>query len=129
LGEDFGNRERILKLLRYATSNNDDVNTSLADYKARMKEGQKAIYYVTADSLNAAKNSPQLELFKKKGIEVLLMSERVDEWAMNFVQEFDGTPLQNVSKGLLIWVIYKMQKRKSTRTSSGTIQTCDRKTG
>ena len=99
LGEDFGNRERILKLLRYATSNNDDVNTSLADYKARMKEGQKAIYYVTADSLNAAKNSPQLELFKKKGIEVLLMSERVDEWAMNFVQEFDGTPLQNVSKG------------------------------
>ena len=99
LGEDFGNRERILKLLRYATSNNDDVNTSLTDIKARMKEGQKAIYYVTADSLNAAKNSPQLELFKKKGIEVLLMSERVDEWAMNFVQEFDGTPLQNVSKG------------------------------
>ena len=99
LGEDFGNRERILKLLRYATSNHDDVITSLADYKARMKEGQKAIYYVTADSLNAAKNSPQLELFKKKGIEVLLMSERVDEWAMNFVQEFDGTPLQNVSKG------------------------------
>ena len=99
LGEDFGNRERILKLLRYATSNHDEVSTSLADYKARMKEGQKAIYYVTADSLNAAKNSPQLELFKKKGIEVLLMSERVDEWAMNFVQEFDGTPLQNVSKG------------------------------
>ncbi|MCU4483030.1 molecular chaperone HtpG [Acinetobacter ursingii] len=99
LGEDFGNRERILKLLRYATSNHDEVSTSLADYKARMKEGQKALYYVTADSLNAAKNSPQLELFKKKGIEVLLMSERVDEWAMNFVQEFDGTPLQNVSKG------------------------------
>lgn len=99
LGEDFGNRERILKLLRYATSSNDDISTSLADYKARMKEGQKAIYYVTADNLNAAKHSPQLELFKKKGIEVLLMAERVDEWAMNFVQEFDGTPLQNVSKG------------------------------
>ncbi|MCO8052734.1 molecular chaperone HtpG [Acinetobacter towneri] len=99
LGEDFGNRERILKLLRYATSSNDDINTSLADYKARMKEGQKAIYYVTADNLNAAKHSPQLELFKKKGIEVLLMAERVDEWAMNFVQEFDGTPMQNVSKG------------------------------
>lgn len=99
LGEDFGNRERILKLLRYATSNHDDVKTSFADYKARMKEGQKAIYYVTAESLSAAKNSPQLELFKKKGIEVLLMSERVDEWAMNFVHEFDGTPLQNVSKG------------------------------
>ncbi|MEX5380755.1 molecular chaperone HtpG [Acinetobacter towneri] len=99
LGEDFGNRERILKLLRYATSSNDDISTSLADYKARMKEGQKAIYYVTADNLNAAKHSPQLELFKKKGIEVLLMAERVDEWAMNFVQEFDGTRMQNVSKG------------------------------
>ena len=99
LGEDFGNRERILKLLRYATSTNDEISTSLADYKARMKEGQKAIYYVTADSAAAAKNSPQLELFKKKGIEVLLMADRVDEWAMNFVHEFDGTPLQNVSKG------------------------------
>ncbi len=99
LGEDFGNRERILKLLRFSTSNNDDVSTSLADYKARMKEGQKAIYYVTADSLSAAKNSPQLELFKKKDIEVLLMADRVDEWAMEFVNEFDGTPMQNVSKG------------------------------
>ena len=79
LGEDFGNRERILKLLRFSTSNNDDISTSLADYKARMKEGQKAIYYVTADSLSAAKNSPQLELFKKKDIEVLLMADRVDE--------------------------------------------------
>ncbi|WP_180066900.1 MULTISPECIES: molecular chaperone HtpG [unclassified Acinetobacter] len=99
LGEDMANRERILKLLRFATASNDEVVTSLADYKANMKEGQKAIYYVTADSLNAAKNSPQLELFKKKGIEVLLMTERVDEWAMEFVFEFDGTPLQNVSKG------------------------------
>ena len=99
LGEDLGNRERILKLLRFASSINDEVVTSLADYKARMKEGQKAIYYVTADSLMAAKNSPQLELFKKKGIEVLLMSERVDEWAMEFVNEFDGVPMQNVAKG------------------------------
>ncbi len=99
LGEDFSNRERILKLLRFATSTNEEISTSLADYKARMKEGQKAIYYVTAESLAAAKNSPQLELFKKKGIEVLLMADRVDEWAMNFVHEFDGTPMQNVSKG------------------------------
>lgn len=99
LGEDFGNRERILKLLRYATSSNDEITTSLADYKANMQEGQKAIYYVTADSLIAAKNSPQLELFKKKGIDVLLMADRVDEWAMNFVHEFDGTPLQNIAKG------------------------------
>ncbi|WOE31103.1 MULTISPECIES: molecular chaperone HtpG [unclassified Acinetobacter] len=99
LGEDFTNRERILKLLRFATSNHDEVTTSLAAYKARMKEGQKAIYYVTADNLNAAKNSPQLELFKKKGIEVLLMTERVDEWAMEFVHEFDGVAMQNVAKG------------------------------
>jgi molecular chaperone HtpG len=99
LGEDFGNRERILKLLRFSTSTNDEIATSLADYKARMKEGQKAIYYVTADSISAAKNSPQLELFKKKGIEVLLMADRVDEWAMEFVNEFDGTPMQNVAKG------------------------------
>ncbi|MFD1438202.1 molecular chaperone HtpG [Acinetobacter sp. ANC 4282] len=99
LGEDFGNRERILKLLRFSTSTNDEIATSLADYKARMKEGQKAIYYVTADSLSAAKNSPQLELFKKKGIEVLLMADRVDEWAMEFVNEFDGIPMQNVAKG------------------------------
>ncbi|RLL35349.1 molecular chaperone HtpG [Acinetobacter cumulans] len=99
LGEDFGNRERILKLLRFATSTNDDVSTALTDYKARMKAGQKAIYYVTADSLTAAKNSPQLELFKKKDIEVLLMSERVDEWAMEFVIEFDGLPMQNIAKG------------------------------
>lgn len=99
LGEDFNNRERILKLLRYSSSNNDEVSTSFADYKARMKEGQKAIYYVTAESLMAAKNSPQLELFKKKGIEVLLMADRVDEWAMNFVHEFDGLPLQNIAKG------------------------------
>ncbi|MDV2469554.1 molecular chaperone HtpG [Acinetobacter chinensis] len=99
LGEDFTNRERILKLLRFATSTQDEVVTSLEAYKARMQEGQKAIYYVTADSLSAAKNSPQLELFKKKGIEVLLMGDRVDEWAMEFVHEFDGTPMQNVAKG------------------------------
>ena len=99
LGEDTGNRDRILKLLRFSTSTNDEVTTSLTAYKEAMQEGQKAIYYVTADSLNAAKNSPQLELFKKKGIQVLLMADRVDEWAMEFVHEFDGTPMQNVSKG------------------------------
>ncbi len=97
LGEDFGNRERIAKLLRFASTQGEGV--SLADYKARMKEGQDAIYYITADSLAAAKNSPQLEVFKKKGIEVLLMTDRVDEWALSFVPEFDGTPLQSVAKG------------------------------
>ena len=99
LGEDFGNQARIAKLLRFASTTSDTVSVSLADYKARMKEGQEAIYYITADTLAAAKNSPQLEVFKKKGIEVLLMTDRVDEWALSFLHEFDGTPLQSVAKG------------------------------
>ena len=99
LGEDFGNQERIAKLLRFASTTSDTTSVSLADYKARMKEGQEAIYYITADTLAAAKNSPQLEVFKKKGIEVLLMTDRVDEWALSFLHEFDGTPLQSVAKG------------------------------
>jgi len=99
LGEDMSNQERIAKLLRYATSTNDGLETGFADYKERMKDGQKAIYYLTAENLAAAKNSPQLELFKKKGIEVILMTSRVDEWAMNFLTQFDGTPLQNIAKG------------------------------
>ena len=99
LGEDQANQARIAKLLRYATSTDEAVATGFADYKARMKDGQKAIYYLTADNLAAAKNSPQLELFNKKGIEVILMTARVDEWAMNFLHEFDGTPLQNIAKG------------------------------
>ena len=99
LGEDFGNQARIAKLLRFASTTSDAVSVSLADYKARMKDGQDAIYYITADTLAAAKNSPQLEVFKKKGIEVLLMTDRVDEWALNFLRDFDGTPLQSVAKG------------------------------
>ena len=99
LGEDFGNKERIAKLLRFASSTTDTATVSLADYKVRMKEGQEAIYYITADTLAGAKNSPQLEVFKKKGIEVLLMTDRVDEWALNYLNEFDGTPLQSVAKG------------------------------
>jgi molecular chaperone HtpG len=99
LGEDFGNRDRLAKLLRFASTSSDEVSVSLAHYKARMKEGQEAIYYITADTLAAAKYSPQLEVFKKKGIEVLLMTDRVDEWALNFLNEFDGTPMQSVAKG------------------------------
>ncbi|MFN7445572.1 MAG: molecular chaperone HtpG [Curvibacter sp.] len=99
LGEDFGNRERIAKLLRFASTTSDTASVSLADYKARMKEGQEAIYYITADTLAAARNSPQIEVFKKKGIEVLLMTERVDEWALSYLTEFDDTPLQSVAKG------------------------------
>ncbi|MCF8209363.1 MAG: molecular chaperone HtpG [Rhodoferax sp.] len=99
LGEDFANKERLSKLLRFASTSTDSASVSLADYKARMKEGQEAIYYITAETLAAAKNSPQLEVFKKKGIEVLLMTDRVDEWALNFVHDFDGTPMQSVAKG------------------------------
>ena len=99
LGEDFANRDRLAKLLRYASSTTDTITVSFADYKARMKDGQDAIYYITADTLAAAKNSPQLEIFRKKGIEVLLMADRVDEWALNYLHDFDGTPLQSVAKG------------------------------
>ncbi|MEO6291411.1 MAG: molecular chaperone HtpG, partial [Burkholderiaceae bacterium] len=99
MAEDFGNKDRLAKLLRFASSTTDTVSVSFADYKARMKEGQEAIYYITADNAAAAKNSPQLEVFKKKGIEVLLMTDRVDEWALNYLNEFDGTPLQSVAKG------------------------------
>ena len=99
LGEDFANKDKIAKLLRFASSTTDTVSVGFADYKARMKEGQDAIFYITADSLAAAKNSPQLEVFRKKGIEVLLMSDRVDEWALGFLNEFDGTQLQSVAKG------------------------------
>ena len=99
LGEDFANRDRIAKLLRFASSTTDTATVSFADYKTRMKEGQDAIYYITADTLAAAKSSPQLEIFRKKGIEVLLMADRVDEWALNYLHEFDGTPLQSVAKG------------------------------
>jgi len=98
LGEDRANQGRIAQLLRFASST-QEATTSLADYKARMKEGQEAIYYLTAETLNAAKNSPQLEVFQKKGIEVLLLADRVDEWAMAQLPEFEGTPLQSIAKG------------------------------
>ncbi len=99
MGEDAANRERLARLLRFASTAQEGVSVSFADYKARMKEGQEAIYYITADSLSAARSSPQLEVFRKKGIEVLLMTDRVDEWALGFLHEFDGTPLQSVAKG------------------------------
>ncbi len=99
LGEDFANQGRLAQLLRFASSTTDTISVGLADYKARIKEGQAAIYYITADTQAAARNSPQLEIFRKKGIEVLLMTDRVDEWALSFLREFDGTPLQSVAKG------------------------------
>ena len=101
VGEDFANKERIAKLLRFASTHTDtpDETVALADYVARMKEGQEKIYFVTAETFTAARNSPHLEIFRKKGIEVLLLSDRVDEWVTGYLTEFDGKPLQSVAKG------------------------------
>jgi molecular chaperone HtpG len=98
VGEDHQNQERLAKLLRFA-STHADSGVSFLDYVSRMKEGQEAIYYVTADNLATAKNSPQLEIFRKKGIEVLLLTDRVDEWMLSHLYEFDGKPLTSVAKG------------------------------
>lgn len=100
VGEDHTNQERLVKLFRFA-STHADKGVSMEDYVKRMKEGQEAIYYVTADTLAAAKNSPQLEIFRKKGIEVLLLTDRVDEWMLSHVYEFEGKPLQSVAKGAI----------------------------
>lgn len=102
-GEDFANKEQIAKLLRFASTQTDseEQNVSLADYVERMQEGQESIYYITADSFAAAKNSPHLEIFRKKGIEVLLLTDRVDEWLSSSLTEFDGKPLKSVTKGEL----------------------------
>jgi molecular chaperone HtpG len=101
LGEDFANRDRIAKLVRFASTHTDSAEqtVSLADYVARMKPEQTKIYYVTADTWQAAKNSPHLEVFRKKGIEVLLLTDRVDEWALAYFTEFDGKPLASVARG------------------------------
>ncbi|HLO65363.1 MAG TPA: molecular chaperone HtpG [Azonexus sp.] len=101
VGEDHANKDKIAGLIRFASTQGDGDKqvVSLADYIARMKEGQEKIYYVTADSFNAARNSPHLEIFKKKGIEVLLLSDRVDEWVVGHLTEFDGKQLQSVAKG------------------------------
>ncbi len=101
--EDYGNREQIAKLLRFASTHNDaaEQTISLADYLGRMKDGQDKIYYISADSFAAAKNSPHLEIFRKKGLEVLLLTDRVDEWLMSHLTEFDGKHFQSVAKGAL----------------------------
>lgn len=101
VGEDFANRERIARLLRFitTTSDADEPTVSLADYIGRMKEGQEKIYFITADNLKAARSSPHLEVFRKKGIEVLLLADRVDEWLVSHLTEFEGKSLQSVAKG------------------------------
>lgn len=101
VGEDHANQARIAKLLRFATTNTDspEQNVSLTEYVSRMKPGQDKIYYVTAETFQAAKNSPHLEIFRKKGIEVLLLADRVDEWLVSHLRDFDGKTLQSVAKG------------------------------
>ena len=101
MGEDYANKDRIAALLRFASTQADttDETVSLADYIGRMKPEQEKIYYVTAETFNAAKNSPHLEVFRKKGIEVILLSDRVDEWVVSHLTEFEGKPLVSVAKG------------------------------
>jgi molecular chaperone HtpG len=121
LGEDFANRERILKSCRFASTHNTDEkqDVALAEYVARMKHGQEKIYYVTADSFAAAKNSPHLEVFRKKGIEVILLSEPVDEWWLGQVEEFEGKKLASVAKGDLVLGVFadEGEKKQQEKTA------------
>ncbi len=122
VGEDHANKERIAKLLRFATTHNDteEQPVSLADYVSRMKEGQDKIYYVTADSFLAAKNSPHLEVFRKKGIEVLLLSDRVDEWLASHLTEFEGKQLrvQSPKRATSTWASSRTKPRKKNRSKA-----------
>ena len=99
--EDFANRGRIAKLLRFSSTDTDspEQTVSLDDYVKRMKPEQKKIYYITAETFNAAKSSPHLEIFRKNNIEVLLLTDRIDEWVVGHLPEFEGKPLQSVAKG------------------------------
>jgi molecular chaperone HtpG len=127
LGEDFANRERLAALLRFASTHADE-GVSFADYVKRMKEGQESIYYITADTLAAARSSPQLEVFRKKGIEVLLLTDRVDEWMLTHLYEFEGHTLQSVAKGAVD--LGKLQddeeKKKSEETAEALKPLVDR---
>ena len=121
VGEDHANAERLAKLLRFASTHADGAqqSVSFADYVARMKEGQEAIYYVTADSPTAARSSPQLEIFRKKGIEVLLLADRVDEWMLSHLYEFDGKPLQSVARGAVdLGKLQDEQEKKAAETAA-----------
>lgn len=120
-GEDFGNRERLAKLLRFASTHSDSEiqDVSLEDYVSRMQEGQDSVFYVTADSFAAAKNSPHLEIFRKKGIEVLLLSERVDEWLVSSLTEFEGKALKSVTQGELDLGELEDEEEKAAQEKTG----------
>ena len=122
VGEDASNKDKLAKLLRFASTHADttEETASLADYVSRMKEGQDKIYYVTAETFNATKNSPHLEIFRKKGIEVILLSERVDEWVVSNLSEFDGKQLVSVAKGGLdLGKLEDEAEKKEQETAAG----------
>jgi len=120
IGEDHANRDRLAKLYRFASTHADE-GVSFADYVQRMKEGQDTIYVITADSLAAAKASPQLEIFRKKGIEVLLLVDRVDEWMLSHLYEFEGHALQSVAKGAVD--LGKLQDEEEKKQAEATAET------
>ena len=126
--EDFANKEKIAKLLRFSTTHTDseEQSQSLEDYVARMQESQDKIYYVVAENFNTAKNSPHLEVFRKKGIEVLLLSDRVDDWLMNHLQDFDGKQFQDVARGALDLATdtdeEKAEQEKVAKDSEGLVE-------
>ena len=125
VGEDHANKEKIASLLRFASTqaDTDEEVVSLSDYIGRMKEGQDKIYYVTADTFKAAKNSPHLEIFRKKGIEVLLLSDRVDEWVVGSLTEFDGKQLQSVAKGGLdLGDLEDEEEKKAAEEAAGDLK-------
>ena len=120
--EDFANKEQLSKLLRFSSTHTDSEtqDISLEDYSSRMKDGQETIYFITADSFAAAKNSPHLEVFRRKGIEVLLMSDRVDEWLVEHLRDFDGKKLQSIAKGDLdLGVIEDEEDKKAQEKAAG----------
>ncbi|MBX7229429.1 MAG: molecular chaperone HtpG [Burkholderiaceae bacterium] len=120
MGEDFANQERIAKLLRFSSTQSDEQAVSLDDYVARFKEGQKAIYYLTAENLATAKASPHLELLKNKGIEVLLLTDRIDEWMLAYLNSFADKPLQSVAKGALdLGSLQDEEEKKAFEATAG----------
>lgn len=135
-GEDFSNKETIARLLRFSSTHTDSEtqDVSLEDYVSRMKEGQEKIYYITADSFSASKNSPHLEVFRKKGLEVLLLHDRVDEWLVSHLTEFDGKPLQSIAKGELDLSKFdseedKKELKKAEKAAKGIIKRLKKKFG
>jgi len=123
--DDFSNKQRLAKLLRFSTTHDDNPTPaiSLEDYVGRMKDGQEKIYYLTAESFSAAKNSPHLEIFRKKGIEVLLLTDQIDEWASTHIIDFDGKQLQSVTKGELnLGDLEDEEEKKEAEKASDTLK-------